>query len=212
MIVLVFNIIIAIVVAYLIGSIATSVWIGRMFYGIDIRTKGSGNAGATNTIRVLGFKIGIIVLVIDVLKGWFAVCLAGLFCYSFFTLDQKQNLEIVMALAVVIGHIFPVYIGFRGGKGIASLIGVGIALFPYPLLIVISIFIIVLITTRYVSLGSILGSILFPVIVIFVFKEDVASRIIMALAVGIFVPITHLKNINRLLEGKESRFTISKKK
>lgn len=212
MIVLIFNIIIAIVVAYLIGSIATSVWIGRMFYGIDIRTKGSGNAGATNTIRVLGFKIGIIVLVIDVLKGWFAVYLAGLFCYSFFTLDQKQNLEIVMALAVVIGHIFPVYIGFRGGKGIASLIGVGIALFPYPLLIVISVFIIILITTRYISLGSIIGSILFPVIVIFVFKEDVASRIIMSLAVGIFVPITHLKNINRLLAGEESRFTISKKK
>ena len=200
------QIILLIILAYLIGSIPTSVWIGKWFYKVDVRTKGSGNAGATNTIRVLGWKAGIPVLLFDVFKGWFAVYMANFILSDVYTGDQFINIKIVLAVAAVIGHIFPVYVGFKGGKGVATLLGVGIALFSYSVLVAVGVFAVVLIITRIVSISSIIASILFPFIVVFIFNVNNLSLIIMSVAVAVFIPLTHLKNIKRLIKGEESRF------
>ncbi|MFP4470991.1 MAG: glycerol-3-phosphate 1-O-acyltransferase PlsY [Bacteroidales bacterium] len=206
------NIVIAILLAYATGSIPSAVWVGKLFYGIDVRTRGSGNAGATNTIRVLGLKAGIPVLLFDVFKGWLAVYFAVYFTPADFTYQQEVTLRIAMAVAAVLGHVFPVFAGFRGGKGIATLLGVGIALYPYAALSVLGIFILVFIVGRYVSVASITGAIAFPLLVIFVFNPHSLPLILLAVFVGIFVPVTHHKNIKRLINGTENRFSFSKKK
>ncbi|PKP18048.1 MAG: acyl-phosphate glycerol 3-phosphate acyltransferase, partial [Bacteroidetes bacterium HGW-Bacteroidetes-22] len=155
-----------IIVAYLIGSFSSAVLIGKWFFNIDVRQYGSGNAGATNTIRVLGPKVGVIILLLDVFKGWLAVWLFGLFA-STLTEPSASYIRLLYAFAVVMGHVFPLYTSFRGGKGVATLLGVALALFPTAALIVILWFIIILWIFRYVSLGSITGAILFPFLVIF---------------------------------------------
>ena len=205
------QIILLIILAYLIGSIPTSVWIGKWFYKVDVRTKGSGNAGATNTIRILGWKAGIPVLLFDVFKGWFAVYMANFILSDVYTGDQFINIKIVFAVAAVIGHIFPVYVGFKGGKGVATLLGVGIALFSYSVLVAVGVFVVVLVISRIVSISSIIASIFFPFIVVFIFNLNNLSLIIMSVAVAVFIPLTHLKNIKRLIKGEESRFNFKKK-
>ncbi len=204
--------ILGIVLAYLLGSVPSAVWLGRSLYGIDVRTQGSGNAGATNTIRVLGAKAGVPVLIFDVFKGWLAVYLAGFFVPAFFSQNQSDFYLIASAAAAVFGHVFPLFAGFKGGKGIATLLGVGIALYPLAVLVVLGIFILVLIITKYVSLGSISGSVSFPFIVIFLFNPHSLPLIILAVFVGVFVPLTHRKNISRLRQGTESEFSLKKKK
>jgi len=201
-----------ILVAYLIGSVPTAVWVGRLFYGIDIREHGSGNAGATNTIRVLGYAAGIPVLIFDVFKGWVAVMLVGWVGAEGITPDDLVYVKIGCALAAVMGHIFPVWAGFRGGKGVGTLAGVGLALYPLALLIVLGIFILVLSLTRYVSLSSILGAIAFPFVVFFITGEHQIGLVVLSVMVAIFVPLTHRKNIKRLLKGTENRFDFRKKK
>jgi glycerol-3-phosphate acyltransferase PlsY len=205
--------IIAVILAYLIGSIPTSVWIGRIFYQVDVRTLGSGNAGATNTIRVLGYKAGIPVLVFDVFKGWLAVYITRFFWTDTGQFPDFVDLKIMLAIAAVIGHVFPVYVAFKGGKGIATLLGVGIAMYPLSALIAVLIFTITLILSGYVSLSSILASITFPFVEIFILGHDqFISLIVLAIAVAIFVPLTHRKNIKRLIKGEESKFVIRRKK
>lgn len=201
-----------VILAYLLGSIPSAVWVGKKFYGIDVRTQGSGNAGATNTIRVLGARAGVPVLLLDVFKGWLAIYLAGYFIPEVFTVSQIAYYKISVAVAVVLGHVFPVFAGFRGGKGIATLLGVGIALYPIAVLLVIGIFTLMLILTKYVSLSSITASICFPLIVIFLFNPGSLALTVLSVFVGIFVPITHRKNISRLLNGTESKFKLKKKK
>jgi len=191
--------------AYLLGSIPTAVWVGKTFFKTDIRTKGSGNAGATNTLRVLGWKAGVPVLLFDIFKGWLAVQLPEIFNLAFLSPDQLINYKIILGVVVVLGHVFPILAGFRGGKGVASLLGVGLALYPYSVLVIIAIFVIVLLITRYVSAGSIIGAISFPLIDIFIFHQPYISLIFLSIAVGIFIPLTHRKNIKRLLKGEESR-------
>lgn len=203
----------AIIVAYLIGSIPTSVWIGRWFYHVDIRTLGSKNAGATNTIRVLGLKAGLPVLVFDVFKGWLSVFIARFFWVDTGTFPDLIDFKIILAIAAVVGHVFPIYVGFKGGKGIATLLGIGIALFPMAALIAIVIFTITLSISGYVSLSSIVASVTFPFIEIFVLaNNEFISLVMLSIAVAIFVPITHRKNIKRLLNHEEARFTIKKKR
>jgi glycerol-3-phosphate acyltransferase PlsY len=198
-----------IVVAYLIGSIPTSVWIGRIFYKVDVRTRGSGNAGATNTIRVLGYKAGIPVLIFDVFKGWMAVYLAHFFFKKTGTFPNLNDLKIMMAIAAVIGHVFPIYVGFKGGKGIATLLGIGIALFPLASAFAIAIFALTIIFTGYVSLASITAAVTFPFIEIGLLGHRESFPLIgLAIAVAIFVPLTHRKNIKRLLKGEELKFKI----
>ena len=201
------NIFIAMILAYLTGSVPTAVWIGRIFYKIDVRTKGSGNAGATNTIRVLGLKAGIPVLLIDVFKGWIAVYIANFFELTHTGFPDLVDLKIMLAAAAVLGHIFPVYVGFKGGKGVATLLGIGFAIYPAGAGIALAIFIIVLLLSKYVSLGSMIAGVTFPVVEIIILgHNEYLSLMILAIAVAVFIPLTHRKNIRRLMRGEESKF------
>ena len=204
--------IIIIIIAYLLGAIPSSVWIGKIFFNKDIRKYGSKNAGATNAIRVLGPKAGIPVLIIDIFKGWLAVNLVFFIKNNFVpNTDAFIDFQIILAISALIGHIFPVYVGFKGGKGVATILGVGIALFSYSVLVAVGVFAVVLLITRIVSISSIIASILFPFIVVFIFNVNNLSLIIMSVAVAVFIPLTHLKNIKRLIKGEESRFDFKKK-
>lgn len=207
-----FSISAVIVFAYLIGSIPTSVWIGRLFYGIDVRERGSGNAGATNTIRVLGAKAGIPVLLIDVMKGWFAVYLGNIFAPVSLSPEQIVNLKILLGLVVTLGHIFPVYVGFKGGKGVATLVGVLVALYPDTILIVVGVFILIFLIFQYVSLASILAAISFPFAVYYHSADQYPALILFAIIIALFIPITHKKNIRRLWVGQENKFRFRRTK
>ena len=200
------------VVAYLMGSFSSAVWIGKWFYNTDVRTQGSGNAGATNTIRVLGTKAGVIVMILDIVKAWGAVMLATVFAGNRLDESQLIDYQIVVGALAVLGHVFPVFTGFKGGKGVASLVGVVIALYsPYIFLLVLGWFALVFIITRYVSLASVTASVLFAILAIFVFHEQNTYLIILAALIAVFIPVTHHKNIKRLLKGEESKLTFKKK-
>ena len=201
-----------VLMAYLLGSIPTSVWVGKVFFKIDVRDHGSGNAGATNTIRVLGWRAGIPVFAFDVFKGWLAVSLAEFFLEFQVSPENLVFFKISLAAAVVLGHVFPVFAGFRGGKGVATLLGVGIALYPVTVWIVLLVFMLVLLLSGYVSLGSITAAILFPVIDYFLFNQPVVWLTYLSVFVAIFIPLTHRKNIKRLIKGEETRFLKKNKK
>ena len=199
-------ILIVVLVAYLLGSIPSSVWIGKIFYGIDVREHGSGNAGTTNTIRILGYKAGIPVFIIDALKGWFAVFLTKIVFGYFPSVEMPEYMSLIAAVAVVIGHIFPVFAGFRGGKGVATLLGVGFGLIPIPALIALGIFMVVLLCFGYVSLASITAAVTLPFITYFFVMPDKILFLLLTIAVAVFIPITHRQNIKRLLDGTENKF------
>ena len=205
-------ILITILTAYVLGSIPSSVWIGKLFFGVDVREHGSGNAGTTNTIRTLGYKAGIPVFIIDALKGWFAVYMSKVIFGCFPEMMMPDFIEIVAAAAVVVGHIFPVFAGFRGGKGVATLLGVGFGLIPIPALIALGIFTIVLLTFGYVSLASITATVTLPFVTYFFVMPQSPLLLILTIAVAIFVPITHNENIKRLKNGTENRFIKRKNK
>jgi glycerol-3-phosphate acyltransferase PlsY len=205
----------ALILAYLLGSIPTAVWIGRSFYGIDVREYGSGNAGATNTFRVLGKKAGIPVMLIDILKGWTATNLAFLIGMSITGPHhsvQFVNYQLALGITAVMGHLFPVFAGFRGGKGIATLTGMILAVHVQASLICILVFLIVLLITRYVSLSSIAAGFTFPLSTIFIFHVSVRSIIVYGMCICVLILVTHQKNIERLMKGKESKVNFFKKK
>ncbi|HEY1114022.1 MAG TPA: glycerol-3-phosphate 1-O-acyltransferase PlsY [Chitinophagaceae bacterium] len=204
------NEIVLIVLAYLIGSIPTSVWVSRSFFGIDIRDYGSGNAGATNTYRVLGPKWGTFVMIVDMLKAVIAVKLAYLLPYSYESELYLVNMQIGLGLAAVVGHIFPIWANFKGGKGVASLFGMVLGIQPNVALCCVGVFILVLFLTRWVSLSSILASIAFPVFILVVFNEPEHLYRVFALLVALLVLFTHQKNISRILDGSESKAPILK--
>jgi acyl phosphate:glycerol-3-phosphate acyltransferase len=203
--------ILALAGAYVLGSIPTSVWFGKIFYNIDLRDHGSGNAGATNALRVFGNKAGALVLFIDALKGATAVGIGYFFMGSF----TRENYQVIFMLSLgasaLLGHVFPIFAQFRGGKGIATLAGIGIAMFPWAVLICLGIFILVFIPTRYVSLGSMTAALSFPFILIFVLKSNLISEVIFGFGVAVFVLLTHQKNIRRLLKGQENKLHFKKK-
>lgn len=190
--------------AYLIGSIPTAVWWGKRFYGIDVREFGSGNAGATNTFRVLGKKAGIPVLTIDIIKGILATALAFLSPYTFDT-NQFVNLELGLGIAALVGHIFPVFAGFRGGKGVATILGVVICLTPFTSLLVLFVFLSVLIISKYVSLSSMVAGVSFPLILNLVLKNNNETLLAFSIFVAVMLIVTHKKNISRLLKRQESK-------
>ncbi len=200
------------IIAYFIGSFSASVWVGRAFYGVDVRNEGSHNAGATNTIRILGLKAGIIVLLLDALKGWGAVALAPLFASGIYSGNQLVHYQIVLGVLAVIGHVFPVFTGFRGGKGVATLVGVVIALFPQTFWIILAWFIVVFALSGFVSLASITSALLFPFLSIFLFHEKSLALIILSVLIAVFIPVTHHKNIRRLLKGEEKKLKLWKKR
>ena len=204
------NELLLIVLAYLIGSIPTSVWVSKHFFGIDIREYGRGNAGATNTYRVLGPRWGTLVMIIDMIKGVIAVKLAFLLPYYQDTDTQLMNLEIGLGLAAVVGHIFPIWAEFRGGKGVATVFGMVLGIQPIVAVCCVGVFLLVLYLTRFVSLSSILASIAFPVFILVIFNEPVPLYRIFAIAVGLMVLLTHQKNIGRILKGNESKVPILK--
>ena len=205
-------IIISGLLAYLTGSIPTSVWVGRWFFDTDVRDHGSGNAGATNTMRVLGVKVGIPVLIFDLFKGWLAVKYASFFGIFSTGSSEGMILGIALGMLAVIGHIYPALAGFRGGKGVASIFGVLLALAPYPTLCAAGIFFIVLFIFKYVSLGSILAGVSFPVWVFFVFKSPFLSLRIFSVLVAVMLIITHMNNIKRLLKSEEKKASFLFKK
>jgi glycerol-3-phosphate acyltransferase PlsY len=204
------NELLLIVLAYLIGSIPSSVWVGRYFFDIDIREYGSGNAGATNTYRVLGPKWGTIVMIADMLKGIIAVKLALLLPNYIDNETQLQTLQIGLGLSAVVGHIFPIWADFRGGKGVATLFGIILGISPWTALSCVGVFLLVLFLTRFVSLSSILASIAFPVFILVIFNVDNHVYRVFAIAVALMVLLTHQKNIGRLLKGVESKVPILK--
>ena len=197
--------------AYLIGSIPTAVWVGRKFHGIDVREHGSKNAGATNTFRVLGRKSGWFVLIIDVLKGLLAAILPLLFKTEY---DDNQLLffQLSTSFVCIIGHVYPVFAQFRGGKGVATALGIIIGLNPFSAGISLLIFLIVFFAFRYVSLGAIITSIAYPFISYFIVKEDAKSMIVFTVLIGVLIVLSHRKNIKRLINGEESRMNLSKRK
>jgi glycerol-3-phosphate acyltransferase PlsY len=192
-----------IVFAYLLGSIPTSVWLGRALKGVDLREHGSGNAGATNAFRVLGKGIGSFVLLLDMLKGFLAVNLALLQTEIQGGTEAWMILRIGLGLLAVLGHIFPVFAAFRGGKGVATLTGIALALHPYAALAAMGIYLLVFLFTRISALGSLSAVFSYPLWIFLVFRTDYLSLKIFSLAVLILVLITHRSNILRLLQGEE---------
>ena len=202
-----------IVIAYLIGSVPTSVWVSRYFFGVDIRNYGSGNAGATNTYRVLGAKWGTFVMAVDMLKGVMAASLFLLLPSTYLGYENdltRTNFQIGLGLAAVVGHIFPIWADFKGGKGVATVFGMVLAIQPAVAVCCIAVFIVVLFLTRFVSLSSILASIAFPIFILLIFNDPVPLYRVFAIAVALLVILTHQKNINKLLNGNESRARILK--
>jgi len=199
-----------IVLAYLIGSIPTAVWVSKYFFGIDIRDYGSGNSGATNSFRVLGPNWGSLVMVVDMLKGIIAVKLVFLIPYYLDHETQMTNLQIGLGLAAVVGHIFPIWAEFRGGKGVATVFGMVLGIQPLVAVCCVGVFLLVLYLTRFVSLSSILASVAFPIFILVIFNEPEDLYRVFAIAVALMVLITHQKNIGRLLQGNESKVPILK--
>ena len=200
-----------VILAYLIGSVPSAVWIGKHFYNIDVREHGSGNAGTTNTMRLLGAKAGIPVLLMDTLKGFIAVNLIHLTDYYVPRTGDFVDFQLLLGIAAILGHIFPVYVGFKGGKGVATLFGLILAIDPYPTLICVGIFVITLIITRYVSLSSMIAGFAFPFLVIIVFKTTTPSLVTFSLIISILLLFTHQKNIERLLNREESKANFLKR-
>lgn len=201
---------ILLVVAYFIGSIPTALIVSRSFFNIDIREYGSGNMGATNTFRILGSKYGTIVMVGDMLKGILAVSLYNLLPYYLTNELDRTNLMIGLGLAAVIGHIYPIWAGFRGGKGVATLFGMVLAIQPVVALNCVGVFVLVLYLTRYVSLSSILAGVALPICVLWIYNEKEVFYRVFAVAVAALIVLTHQKNISRLLKGNEGRVPILK--
>jgi len=200
---IILKLLLTLIISYLLGSIATAVWAGRIFHKIDVREHGSGNAGATNVIRVLGWKTGIPVLLIDIFKGWTAAMLP-----VFFNLAEEgtaliTNYQIVAGMAVVIGHIYPVFAGFRGGKGVATICGVLLAIDPLLTISCLGVFLCVLLISGYVSISSMSAGVTFPIFLFLFFDTPSLFFKIFSLVVAVAIIFTHRKNISRLLKGEE---------
>lgn len=202
----------AIIVAYLVGSVPSSIWVGKWFFGIDVRDFGSKNAGATNTFRTIGKRAGFPVLFFDIFKGWASVYFISKYSYYLIGTDAYINLQMVIGIAAVLGHVFPIYERFKGGKGVATLLGIVLAINFPAAAVCFGIFVIVYLLSQYVSLGAIVAAISFPLVTIFVFKTESNSLICFSIALAILVVVRHRKNIERLLKNKEGKMPFKFKK
>ena len=201
--------------SYLLGSIPTAIWYGETYHGIDIREHGSGNAGATNTFRVLGRKAGSIVLFVDALKGFLATSLAaGLFYFRLVDWETCVTLKILFGFLAVIGHLLPIFCDFKGGKGVATTLGMVLALHPQAALVSILVFLVVFAVSKYVSLGSMVASLAFPIMLsLGVFGQELPILIYFGSFVAFLVVFTHRQNIVRIFQGTENRmYLIPRKK
>ena len=184
------------ILAYLVGSIPNALWIGKMFKNIDVREFGSGNVGATNATRVLGWKLGVMVLIFDAFKGMIFIIIA-----------RKLGLEdiyvVLIGLAAILGHSYSIYLKFKGGKAVATSLGVMLVLIPKVVMILIIVFLLIVIISGYVSLASISVAGLLPILSYIMYNNIIA---LLSLVVGILVIWRHKSNIKNLLEGKEDKF------
>ena len=202
--------VIIIIISYVVGSLPTSIIVAKSVAGIDIRQHGSGNAGMTNVVRVVGWKPGLIVGAMDIIKGWVAT---AWFPHLFLINSTEMDISIVQiaaGAAAVLGHTFTIFAGFRGGKGIATLAGMMIALYPLAMVACIFTFGLTLITWGYVSVSSMTASVTLPLVVIILpligFSPPPQPLILFSIMVPIFVFLTHRDNISRLRQGNEKRF------
>lgn len=195
----------AILLAYLLGSIPAAVWIGKMFHNIDVREHGSGNAGATNVIRVLGWKTGIPVLLIDLVKGSLATLLPLILKLAEPGSSMLINLQILAGVTAITGHIFPLFANFRGGKGVATVFGVLLALQPLLTISCFGVFLIIVLATGIVSVSSMGAGLAFPILLFTVFDTPSLIFKIFSILVGFALIITHRKNIQRLMKGEEKK-------
>ena len=202
--------IILIILAYIIGSIPTAVWVSKSVFGIDIRDYGSGNAGATNSFRVLGTKWGSFVMLVDVTKGVIATSLYILIPFYLTNELARTNFMIALGMAAVLGHILPIFANFRGGKGVATLLGMALAIQPMVALLCLVVFLITLLSTRFVSLSSMFAGVAFMVLILFIFNEKETIYRLFAIIVAMMVVVTHQKNITRLIKGTENKVPIFK--
>ncbi|MDI6767328.1 MAG: glycerol-3-phosphate 1-O-acyltransferase PlsY [Bacteroidota bacterium] len=210
---------IIIILSYLVGSIPTSIIVTKLVKGVDIRKYGSGNAGGTNVIRVLGWKIGVLVIAIDIFKGYVAAMVVTRLMYGQIPFDNVTPFEditvirIIAGTAAILGHIWTAFGGFRGGKGIATAGGVLLGLATIEVLVSIGIFFIVFVLSRYASLGSISGAIAFPLTMFMrhnVWNADLQgynTLIFFAIGISLLLLYTHRANIQRLLAGTENRLS-----
>ena len=206
------EIILFVLLSYLTGAFPSAVWVGKTFYNTDVREYGSGNAGATNTFRVLGKGAGIPVLFMDIFKGWLSVNYVS-FISNSDALSPELFFEnqLAFGIAAVIGHLFPIYTGFRGGKGIATMLGLLIGFQTLAALFSFVIFVVVFLISRYVSLASIIASFSFPIFVILFLGSVNPSLNLFTIFVPILSLITHQKNIERIVRGEEVKFKFGKK-
>jgi acyl phosphate:glycerol-3-phosphate acyltransferase len=205
-------------IAYLLGSIPFSIWIGKWFYGIDVREHGSGNAGTTNVLRVFGFKAALPVLILDIAKGFMAVRMIN-FLES--TPDIQSStfigMKITLGLLAVLGHIYPIFAGFRGGKGVATIFGVVLAMHWGGGLAGLSVFVALVWWKKYVSLGSMMGAFAFAAFAIvgeimkYGSDEGRIAMFVFAALVPSILVITHRKNIQRLIKGTENKINFQSK-
>lgn len=209
------GIVLAIILSYFIGAIPSSIWVGKLIRGVDIRNHGSGNAGTTNTFRILGWRIGVIVGIFDLIKGYTATFFVSRIIFEFgstippfFNWDPLMIAMIITGLIAVLGHIFPVYANFKGGKGVLTAAGVLLAIEPISVLLVVVVFVSVLFPSRYVSLASITAVFSYPIILLILkywgnLTID-GSVIVFAIILAISIILKHKTNIRRLLDGSEN--------
>jgi glycerol-3-phosphate acyltransferase PlsY len=199
--------------AYILGSIPSAVWIGKKFHNIDVREHGSGNAGTTNTIRVLGWKAGMPVLLMDLGKGWLATMLPVFFALAEPGSSEIINFQILAGIVAIIGHIFPVFAGFRGGKGVATAFGVLLALHFLLTVSCFGVFVVMLLLTGISSVSSMSAGIAFPILLFTVFDTHSIIFKVFSIIIAVALIITHRKNIGRLIKGEEPKLiTLRRKK
>ncbi|MBM4400022.1 MAG: glycerol-3-phosphate 1-O-acyltransferase PlsY [Candidatus Cloacimonetes bacterium] len=209
-----FTPVLSLVIAYLLGSIPTSYLIGRFFFNTDIRSSGSGNTGATNALRTFGAKTGVIVLIIDILKGVVAVMIARMLMISAHSMFSFNLVESLSGLVVILGHVFSVFLKFKGGKGVATAAGVFFVLSPLPLVFCLVLFAYVVYTSKYVSLGSILAAVSFMLIDLvsqIISRFPNIPRLMLIVVIVLLILIRHRSNLKRLLEGRENKVVFRKK-
>ena len=206
------------ILAYILGSIPSAVWIGKRYYGVDIREHGSKNAGTTNMLRVLGKRAAIPVFVLDFFKGFAAVSLFSIMRYDpDISSAWLINLKILGVFAAVLGHIFPIFADFKGGKGVLSTATMALILAPIPFAILLTVFIVIVAISKYVSLGSVTGAIFFPVALysyMKLFFPDAALPLLAALSsiiLAILIVWCHRENLERISNRTERKLSFKKK-
>ncbi len=202
------------IIAYLCGSIPSAVWIGKRYYGVDIREHGSKNAGTTNMLRVLGRRAAVPVFALDFFKGFVGVTLVDVLEYLPLTSPQTMSyIQLAAVAATVLGHIFPIFAGFRGGKGVATIVGAITAIQPMVILLCFAVWFIVFLCWHYVSLASMVAGCTYPILSLHFFRGEDNSMpiIIFSFLVALMLILTHRKNIGRLREGTESKIYVWRK-